>query len=67
MCSGMALLVDKILKASLPSYDLSIGGVVFNNSNITDQDSTFLISRIKLKHYYSDQKKINTVWCISVD
>ena len=60
---GMAGLIDKILASSLPSYDLSIGvGLVFNSSDVGEDESIFMTSRLKTAQYARDQKKIDTVW-----
>ena len=57
-------MIDKILLASLPSYDLSIGAdLIFNStSDVGEDDSIFLVSRLKAADASRDRIKIDTVW-----
>ena len=61
--SGMAALVDRIIQASIPSYDLTVGdGLIFNNgTNETEDNQQFMISRLKIAQRIADQKKIERV------
>ena len=56
-------MIDKILLASLPSYDLSIGAnLIFNStSDVGEDDSIFLVSRLKAVDASWDRIKIDTV------
>ena len=58
----MAGFIDKILLSSLPSYDLSLGaGLSFNSTDVGEDDSRFMVSRLKQAQHVEDLKKINTV------
>ena len=58
----MASLVDKIITSSIPSYDLSIGAhVLFNSTDVGVDDSSFMVSRIKLADAVRDRRKMATV------
>ena len=51
-----------MIDCSIPSYDLSIGAeVLFNASDVGDDDSTFMVSRIKVAAAVMDRRRINTV------
>ena len=59
---GMTALIDKILTSSLPSYDLSTNvDLVFNFTDVGEDESKFMISRLKKAKYMKDQQKIGTV------
>ena len=58
----MAGLIEKVIECSIPSYDLSIGAdVLFNSSDVGEDDSNFMISRVKLADAVADRRRINTV------
>ena len=55
-------MVEKAIDCSIPSYDLSIGeNVLFNASDVGEDDTIFMISRVKLADAVADRRKINTV------
>ena len=60
--SGMTSFIDKVISASIPSYDLSIGAnLLFNSSDIGEDDSNFMVSRLKLASAIRDRRKMDTV------
>ena len=63
--AGMSGLAEKILQASLPSYDLSIGEDLISNSttNVSSEEILFQVSRLKAAEAYKDKLKIDTVLC----
>ena len=56
-------MIDKVLLASLPSYDLSIGdGLIFNSTtDVGEDESVFLVSRLKMADAVRERSKIDTV------
>lgn len=59
---GMTALVDRVIQASIPSYDLSLGNdVLFNASDVGEDESKFMVSRYKVAQAVRDRQKINMV------
>ncbi|XP_070188678.1 polycystin-1-like protein 2 [Littorina saxatilis] len=54
-------MIDKVVAATVPSYDLSIGAnLLFNSSDVGEDDSIFMVSRLKLQDAVKDRRKMNT-------
>ncbi|XP_070186772.1 polycystin-1-like protein 2 [Littorina saxatilis] len=57
---SMTALVDRVIQASIPSYDLSLGNdVLFNASDVGEDESKFMVSRYKVAQAVRDRQKIN--------
>ena len=60
--SGMCAMIDRIVSSAIPSYDLSIGnGLLFNASDVGEDDGLFMVSRLKLQDAVDDQERMQTV------
>ncbi|KAK7507709.1 hypothetical protein BaRGS_00000674, partial [Batillaria attramentaria] len=58
---SMTGLVDRVLDSSLPTYDLSLGtDVIFNSSDIGEDDRAFLLERIKKSAAVKENRRIET-------
>jgi hypothetical protein len=62
----MAYLIDRIIASAVPSYNLSIGnGLLFNGSDVGEDEGSFMVSRLKLADAVKDRSKMDTVSVIT--
>lgn len=58
----MTALLDRLVAASVPSYDIADGsGIVFNSSDVSQDDKIFIQERLGIASAVKDRQKIDLV------
>ncbi|XP_025099184.1 uncharacterized protein LOC112566968 [Pomacea canaliculata] len=60
--SAMTALLDRLVAASVPSYNITDGsGIVFNSSDVSQDDKIFIQERLSIASAVKDQQKIDLI------